>query len=212
MGSGILPATIHNGKLYFLFGKENRFEKSAPGFSDFGGGTENGENYFETAVREAEEEMTGFLGNATKIRSMLKKWGTFHINYQGDGHKPYRVHIFPMEYNPWLPHFYNNNQQFLQKRLPEKVFRTTKIFEKAEIRWICINDLPRMRNQFRFYFRNIVDEMLREKENIFAFVKRAFRTNSSNKSQTKYTRHNRNKTKSTIQKQHNQYKRTKRKR
>jgi hypothetical protein len=36
--AGILPATIRNGKLWFLFGKENKYEKSAPGFSDFGGG------------------------------------------------------------------------------------------------------------------------------------------------------------------------------
>ncbi len=41
MGAGILPTTIHNGKLYFLFGKEGKYEDSAPGFSDFGGGTKN---------------------------------------------------------------------------------------------------------------------------------------------------------------------------
>ena len=41
MGAGILPTTIHNDKLYFLFGKENQYEDSAEGFSDFGGGTDN---------------------------------------------------------------------------------------------------------------------------------------------------------------------------
>ena len=39
MGAGILPTTIHKGKLYFLFGKEGKHEDSAPGFSDFGGGS-----------------------------------------------------------------------------------------------------------------------------------------------------------------------------
>ena len=34
-GSSILPVTIHNGNLYFLFGKENEKEQSAKGFSDF---------------------------------------------------------------------------------------------------------------------------------------------------------------------------------
>ena len=53
MGAGILPTTIHNGKLYFLFGKESKYEDSAPGFSDFGGGTDNSESFLETAVREA---------------------------------------------------------------------------------------------------------------------------------------------------------------
>ena len=141
MGAGILPTTIHNGKLYFLFGKESKFEDSAPGFSDFGGGSDNNESYFETAVREAGEELTGFLGNDTDIRKMLNKNGTYNIDYTTDGHKTYRMHIFPFEYNPWLTHYYNNNQQFLQKNLPDKVFKTTKIFEKAEIRWICVDDL-----------------------------------------------------------------------
>ena len=51
MGAGILPATIRNGKLWFLFGKENQYEKSAPGFSDFGGGVEKDETPLEKAVR-----------------------------------------------------------------------------------------------------------------------------------------------------------------
>jgi hypothetical protein len=38
MGAGVLPATIHNNKIYFLFGKENKFADT-PGWSDFGGGT-----------------------------------------------------------------------------------------------------------------------------------------------------------------------------
>ena len=40
MGAGILPTTIHQGKLYFLFVIEGKYEDSAPGFSDFGGGTD----------------------------------------------------------------------------------------------------------------------------------------------------------------------------
>ena len=58
MGAGVLPTTILNGKLYFLFGKENQYEDSAPGFSDFGGGTDNNEKFLETAVREGGEELT----------------------------------------------------------------------------------------------------------------------------------------------------------
>jgi 8-oxo-dGTP pyrophosphatase MutT (NUDIX family) len=171
MGAGILPTTIHNGKLYFLFGKEGKFEDSAPGFSDFGGGTDNSESYFETAIREAGEELTGFLGDDADIRKMLKKNGTYNIDYTGNtGHKTYRMHIFPFEYNPWLTHYYNNNQRFLQKNLPDEVFKTTKIFEKAEIRWICIDDLKKMRSQFRSYFQNIVDMILKQKDAIKKFV------------------------------------------
>jgi len=50
------------------------------------------------------------------------------------------------------------------------VFKTTKIFEKAEIRWVCVDDLKKMRPQFRSYFQNIVDMMLNQKESIKSFI------------------------------------------
>ncbi len=172
MGAGILPTTIHNGQLYFLFGKEGKYEDSAPGFSDFGGGTDNSESFLETAVREAGEEFTGFLGNDTDVRKMLRKYGTYNIDYKTDGHKTYRMHIFPFEYNEWLPYYYNNNQRFLQKRLDQKVFKTSKIFEKAEIRWIPVSKLKKMRPQFRSYFQNIIDMILAQQESIKSFVQK----------------------------------------
>ena len=173
MGAGILPTTIHNGKLYFLFGKENKYEDSAPGFSDFGGGTDNNETYFETAVREAGEEFTGFLGDDSDIRKMLNKHGTYIIDYKTDGHKIYRMHIFPFEYNFWLPYYFNNNQKFLQKRLDPNVIKKTKIFEKAEIRWICFDDLKKMRPKFRSYFQNIIDMIIKQKNNIRYFIEKS---------------------------------------
>ena len=71
-GSSILPVAIHKGKLYFLFGKENSLEDSAPGFSDFGGGIESGETAYQTAIREGSEELTGFLGTPFQIRKHIK--------------------------------------------------------------------------------------------------------------------------------------------
>ena len=170
MGAGILPTTIHNGKLYFLFGKEGKYEDSAPGFSDFGGGTDNKESFFETAVRESCEEFTGFLGSESEVRTMLKRNGTYFIDHKTDGHQTYRMFIFPFEYNEWLPHYYNNNQRFLQKRLSPKILKTSKIFEKAEIRWICVDDLPKIKSQFRFYFIHIIDSILNQQQSITHFV------------------------------------------
>ena len=181
MGAGILPTTIHKGKLYFLFGKEGKYENSAPGFSDFGGGTDNNETFFETAVREAGEEFTGFLGNDNDIRKILRKCGTYNIDHKTDGHKTYRMHIFPFEYNEWLPYYYNNNQRFLQKRLEPKIFKTSKIFEKAEIRWVCVNDLKQMRPKFRFYFQHIVDMILNQKESIKSFIEKCGVKNTKKK-------------------------------
>jgi len=184
MGAGILPTTIHNGKLYFLFGKENKYEDSAPGFSDFGGGTDNKETYLETAVREAGEEFTGFLGSDSDVRHMLKRYGTFEIDHKTDGHSTYRMHIFPFEYNHWLPYYYNNNQRFLQKRLDPNVIKTSKIFEKAEIKWVCVDELKKMRPQFRSYFQNIVDMILNQKESINKFIERSLKIKKNAKRRT----------------------------
>ena len=172
MGAGILPTTIHNGKLYFLFGKENKYEDSAPGFSDFGGGTDNKESFFDTAVREACEELTGFLGNEKEVKRLLKRGGTYEIDYKSSGHSQYRMYIFPFDYDEHLPHYYNNNQRFLQKRLDPNVIKTSKIFEKEEIRWICVDDLKQMRPQFRHYFRNIIDIILSKKDSIDDFIRK----------------------------------------
>lgn len=181
MGAGILPTTIHNGKLYFLFGKEGKYEDSAPGFSDFGGGTDDDETFLETAVRESGEEFTGFLGNDAEVRKMLRKCGTYNIDYKTDGHKTYRMHIFPFEYNEWLPYYYNNNQRFLQKRLDAKVLKNSKIFEKAEMRWIPVDDLKKMRPQFRSYFQHIIDIMLNQKEGIKSFIKKCLKKSTEKK-------------------------------
>lgn len=170
MGAGILPTTIHKGKLYFLFGKENKYEDSAAGFSDFGGGTDNNEGFLETAIREGNEELTGFLGTDDEIRNLLKKHGTYNIDYKAETHKVYRMHIFPFEYNEYLPFYYNNNQRFLQKRLDQNVIKKSKIFEKEEIKWVCVDDIMKMKPQFRSYFQNIIEIMDAQKNEIKQFI------------------------------------------
>jgi hypothetical protein len=174
MGAGILPTTVYKGKLYFLFGKENKYEDTAPGFSDFGGGTDNNETYMETAIREGGEELTGFLGNDNDVKKLLTRYGTYNVDYKSPTHDtPYRTHLFPMVYDELLPFYYNNNQKFLQKRLDPNVIKKSKIFEKAEIRWVCVDDLKKMRNKFRFYFRDIIDIIYKEKDNIKFFINKS---------------------------------------
>ena len=169
MGAGILPTCIYKDKLYFLFGKEHEY-CDTPGWSDFGGGTDNSETYMQTAIREGGEELTGFLGSDKDLTKMLKKRGTFNIDYMSNGHTNYRMHIFKMEYDPALPHYYNNNQRFLQKHLDREIIKKTKIFEKAEIRWTCVDELPKMRKEFRNYFQNIVTIVCDKKDEIYQFI------------------------------------------
>lgn len=167
MGAGILPTTIHNNKLYFLFGKENKYADT-PGFSDFGGGTEKNESYLQTAIREGGEELTGFLGNDDELSKMLKKRGTYNINNDGN----YRMHIFFMKYDEALPRYYNNNQRFIQNRLDPAIIKKTKIFEKAEIRWFCIDELLPKKKEFRSYFQKIVEKIVAQQAKIFKFIQK----------------------------------------
>lgn len=127
MGAGILPTAIYKGKLWFLFGKENKYETSAPGFSDFGGGTEQGESLLDTAIREGGEELTGFLGSDAQLRSLLRR--PYIID---NASETYRTHIFRMEYDPHIVKYYNNNQRFLQQRLPASVIKSVRIFERQK--------------------------------------------------------------------------------
>jgi 8-oxo-dGTP pyrophosphatase MutT (NUDIX family) len=188
MGAGILPTCIHKNKLYFLFGKENKFADT-PGFAEFGGGNDKNENHFETAVREGTEELTGFLGSEEELRKILKRYGTYNIDWNGS----YRTHIFPMSYDPYLPHYYNNNQRFLQRKLPAKLIKDSKIFEKAEIKWFCVDDLLKERKSFRSYYQNIVDMIYEQREQIYLFISKAKCNHKNNRNHFKKTKTNRNK-------------------
>jgi len=182
MGGSILPVTIHNNQIYFLFGKERDIDEN-PGWSDFGGGTDKGETLFQTAIREGSEELTGFLGNTSDIKRLLKKYGTYNIDYKSQGHTTYRCHIFPMEYDDKLPFYYNNNQQFLQQKLDPKIIRDTKIFEKTQIKWFSFEDIQKQHNEFRSFYQNIVVKIIEHKSGIESFVQKSF-----NKQNYKYTR------------------------
>jgi 8-oxo-dGTP pyrophosphatase MutT (NUDIX family) len=188
MGAGILPTTIYKNKLYFLFGKENKYEDTAPGFSDFGGGTDYTETYMETAIREGCEELTGFLGSDYDLKKMLERHGTYNIDNPSGKNKIYRVHLFPMEYDEKLPFYYNNNQRFLQKRLDPDVIKKTKIFEKEEIRWMSIDEIKKMKPQFRFFFKPVIDRIYNEREDIKKFIMKGLKAGMPNLK--KGTRHN----------------------
>ena len=198
MGGSILPVTLHNGKIYFLFGKERDIDEN-PGWSDFGGGTDKGETFIQTAIREGVEELTGFLGSDSDVRKMLNKYGTYNIDYKSNGYTTYRCHIFPMEYDNLLPYYYNNNQTFLQKRLDPKIIRDTKIFEKTQIKWFSFDDIKKHHHEFRSFYQNIVDLILDNRSAIEGFVR--------TKIGTKYKKTiRRNKRKNNTRKNKKQYK------
>ena len=167
-GSSVLPATIHKGKLYFLFGKENQMEKSAKGFSDFGGGVENGESIYETALREGGEELTGFLGDSKILKKMIKRnGGHFALS-----HNDYHVHLFYVPYDPNLVTYYNLNHRFLWDRMDRNILSKSKLFEKIEIDWFDVNSSKKRLKEFRPFYQDVLREILKQEKHIVRFLKR----------------------------------------
>jgi 8-oxo-dGTP pyrophosphatase MutT (NUDIX family) len=167
VAGSILPVAYYKNKLYFLFGKENPMEDSSKGFSDFGGGVENGETPFETAMREGGEELTGFLGEGSDVRKLIKRNGGVHKLV----HNTYHVHMFYMEYDDKLISYYNANHAFLWKRMDKKMLNESKLFEKIEIAWFTPDDMIKRRSEFREFYREIVDKILADLPRIIKFIR-----------------------------------------
>jgi hypothetical protein len=164
VGSSILPACIHKGKLYFLFGRENSLADT-PGWSDFGGGVDPGENIYQSACREGGEELTGFLGGPSDVNKLLKK----HLRLKSREGE-YYIHVFNMPYSDELVTYYNNNHTYLWQRMNKRMLNNTKMFEKIEIQWFSLSQLRKKRNSFRNFYRKIVDMLLDEAPKIKAFL------------------------------------------
>jgi 8-oxo-dGTP pyrophosphatase MutT (NUDIX family) len=169
VAASILPVAIHKGKLYFLFGKENEMEDSARGFSDFGGGVEDGEEIMETALREGSEELSGFLGDSDAIKKLMKK-GIYKLS-----HGEYHIHIFLMKYDENLPCYFTNHHRFVWERMNKQILNDSKYFEKQEIKWFSIEDMKKQKKQFRGFYQEIVENILGEMKQITAFVKKVSR-------------------------------------
>lgn len=180
MGGSILPITIHNNKVYLLFGKERDIDEN-PGWSDFGGGSDKGENLFQTASREGSEELTGFLGSKNDIKLLLNKYGTYNIDYNSQGYTTYRCHIFPMEYDSMLPFYYNNNQNFLQSNLDPNIIKNTKIFEKTQIKWFSLDEIKKDKKKFRKFYQHIINLILEKKNDIETFARTHIHSKNINK-------------------------------
>ena len=173
--ASILPVAFHQGKLYFLFGKENPLEDSAKGFSDFGGGIESGESALEAALREGSEELTGFLGTNKDLKTRLSKSGVYTIVHsflnQSGSEDTYTVHLFPMSYNTEIVEYFNMNHSFLWNRMDKKLLNRSKLFEKIRIEWFCEDDLIKRIGEYRGFYREIVQDIVQHKSHIRAFIK-----------------------------------------
>ena len=169
MGGGALPIAYNkkNKKVYLLFGKENEYlNKDSPGFSDFGGGEKPGESALDTALREGCEELNGFFGCEGEIKRLIKENLVTSLN-----HERYTTFLFEIEYDENLPYYFNNNYKFLKGHVNKLVRHATNgLFEKSVIKWMTFDDLRNERGSFRSYYRNVVDVILENEDDIVAKV------------------------------------------
>ena len=165
MGGGALPVAYNkkNKKVYLLFGKENEYlNKDSPGWSDFGGGEKPGESALDTALREGCEELNGFFGCEGDIKRLVKDNLVTSLN-----HERYTTFLFEIDYDENLPVYFNNNYKFLKSHVNNLVRHTTNgLFEKSNIKWMTFDDLRKERDTFRSYYRNVVDVILENDDDI----------------------------------------------
>lgn len=162
VAGGILPVCLRNNELYFLFGLENENEKDAPGWADFGGGCEKNETPYQTALREVYEESSGFL-NPKELKRVYKLV-----------HNDYNCFIVKMEYDENIIKYFNRSHAYIKEKKPELL--KTVLFEKQKIEWFSVKDMIRRKKEFRKFYQEIVEKIVKEEKCIKSKVKNVSKT------------------------------------
>lgn len=152
MGGGILPVTVYRNQVYFLFSREYIGSKDDGGmWSDFGGSREKKETYFDTAVREGYEESSGFLGDKSEIKKLIKNNFVKTVTLP----KMYRSYIVYIPYDKTLPKRFRDDFLNVKKNHPEKIAKKG-LYEKDMLKWVRIDKLKEFNKQVRPWYRSIV--------------------------------------------------------
>jgi 8-oxo-dGTP pyrophosphatase MutT (NUDIX family) len=161
VGAGLLPAAVHKGEIYLLFGRENELNDT-PGWADFGGGSKRNETPLDVAAREGSEELNGLLGSRSELKKVAVRHKIAELKF-----KTYTTIVFKTDYDEKLEEYYRNNYRFFEKYLPAaKKNPDNGLLEKAEIKWFSFADLRKNRAKFRPFYRNMVDIILEHEDEI----------------------------------------------
>jgi hypothetical protein len=66
--------------------------------------------------------------------------------------------------------YFNNTHSFIFSRLNPNYLQSTRIFEKIEIAWMSVTEAKKRRNEFRPFYREILDAILKDVSNIKTFI------------------------------------------
>ena len=161
VGAGLLPAAVHKGTIYLLFGRENELNDT-PGWADFGGGSKRNETPLDVATREGSEELNGLLGSQSALRKSAVRHKIAELKFH-----EYTTIVFKTDYDEKLEEYYENNYRFFEKYLPgAKKNPDNGLLEKAEIKWFTFAELRKHHGKFREFYRNMVDIILEHEAEI----------------------------------------------
>jgi len=157
MGGGILPLASYKGKLYFLFSRETKSIKYKDSglWSDFGGGSEKGEGFFETAVREGWEESMEILGSKKDITYILNNYTVETIEING-----YKTYVIMMKYNKDIISLFDKKYKDVIENNSDKIGKKG-LYEKDKIRWIELNDLKKNIKIFRPFYKKFIYKLIK---------------------------------------------------
>lgn len=158
-GAGILPVAVFKNKLYFLFGKENKYNDT-PGWCDFGGGMEPGETVIDTSLREVEEETCGFISKQEIIRS-IERHGSLIFRIRG-----YTTTLVLIPYDKKMPEYFNKNHAIIEKY---NLTRSSVLFEKDEMKWVTWEELGSL--PVRSFYRTMIQILFNSHKKIQEFIK-----------------------------------------
>jgi len=161
VGAGLLPAAVHNGVIYLLFGRENELNDT-PGWADFGGGSKPNESILDVATREGSEELNGLLGSQSALKKVAVRRKVAELKFHS-----YTTIVFKTDYDERLEDYYLNNYRFFEKYLPgAKKNQHNGLLEKSEIKWFTFAELRKNRSKFRSFYQNMVDVILEHEDEI----------------------------------------------
>ena len=157
MGAGILPLASYKGKLYFLFSRETKDKsyKDSGLWSDFGGSSEKGEGFFDTAVRECWEESMGIMGTKKDIKRILNKFTDSTVEING-----YKTYIVIMKYNKDIIKKFDDHYKKALKTNKNNIGKNG-LYEKDMIQWFTIDSLKKNINDFRPWYRAAIRKLIR---------------------------------------------------
>lgn len=160
--AGILPyIQDKKGGIYFLFGRERI--NNNPGcadhglWSDFGGSRDKGETLKSCAIREGTEELCGFLS-----KSFIKESISSSISI--DTYTTYLVYLNYDKHHT-LPDYLNANYEFMSKHPQIKPLikdPNNGLYEKDKFAWFSLKDIREKREQFRPFYREVLDLIVSE--------------------------------------------------